>query len=80
VNKNLLFNLILGAMITLTVPILGALGEMRLDAYISMFALEYFVAMAVLRPRRRTIDLLAIILLSIFFIIVGVRVIEILLT
>lgn len=79
-NKNLLFNLILGAMITLTVPILGALGEMRLDAYISMFALEYFVAMAVLRPRRRTIDLLAIILLSIFFIIVGVRVIEILLT
>ena len=79
-NKNLLFNMVLGGMITLTVPILGALGETRLDAYVSMFTLEYFIATAILRPRRRIKDILALILLIIFFFIVGVRVAEILLT
>ncbi|MCD6126703.1 MAG: hypothetical protein J7J19_06895 [Thaumarchaeota archaeon] len=79
-NKNLLFNIVLGGMITLTVPILGALGETRLDAYVSMFTLEYFIATAILRPRRRIKDILALILLIIFFFIVGVRVAEILLT
>ena len=79
-NKNLLFNMVLGGMITLTVPILGALGETRLDAYVSMFTLEYFIATAILRPRRRIKDVLALILLIIFFFIVGVRVAEILLT
>ena len=79
-NKNLLFNIVLGGMITLTVPILGALGETRLDAYVSMFTLEYFIATAILRPRRRIKDILALILLMIFFFIVGVRVAEILLT
>ena len=79
-NKNLLFNIVLGGMITLTVPILGALGETRLDAYVSMFTLEYFIATAILRPRRRIKDVLALILLIIFFFIVGVRVAEILLT
>ena len=79
-NKNLLFNLVLGGMIALTVPILGALGETRLDAYVSMFTLEYFIATAILRPRRRIKDILALILLIIFSIIVGFRVAEILLT
>jgi len=79
-NKNLLFNIVLGGMITLTVPILGALGETRLDAYVSMFTLEYFIATAILRPRRRIKDILALILLIVFFFIVGVRVAEILLT
>jgi len=79
-NKNLLFNLVLGGMIALTVPILGALGETRLDAYVSMFTLEYFIATAILRPRRRIKDILALILLIIFSLIVGFRVAEILLT
>ena len=79
-NKNLLFNIVLGGMITLTVPILGALGETRLDAYVSMFTLEYFIATAILRPRRRIKDILALILLIIFSLIVGFRVAEILLT
>jgi len=79
-NKNLMSNLVLGALIFLTVAILGDLGEMRLDAYLSMFTLEYFIVLAVLRPRRRTKDFLAFVLLAIFFIIVGVRVAEILLT
>jgi len=79
-NKNLLFNLVLGGMIALTVPILGALGETRLDAYVSMFTLEYFIATAILRPRRRIKDILALILLIIFSLIVGFRVAEIVLT
>ena len=79
-NKNLLFNLVLGGMIALTVPILGALGETRLDAYVSMFTLEYFIATAILRPRRRIKDILALILLIIFSLIVGFRFAEILLT
>ena len=79
-NKNLLFNLVLGGMIALTVPILGAVGETRLDAYVSMFTLEYFIATAILRPRRRIKDILALILLIIFSLIVGFRVAEILLT
>ena len=79
-NKNLLFNLVLGGMIALTVPILGALREMRLDAYVSMFTLEYFIATAILRPRRRIKDILALILLIVFSLIVGFRVAEILLT
>ena len=79
-NKNLLFNIVLGGMITLTVPILGALGETRLDAYVSMFTLEYFIATAILRPRRRIKDILALILLIVFSFIVGFRVAEILLT
>ena len=64
-NKNLLFNLVLGGMIALTVPILGALGETRLDAYVSMFTLEYFIATAILRPRRRIKDILALSLIHI---------------
>lgn len=79
-NKNVLFNLVLGAMISLTVGALGMLGENRLDAYVSMFTLEYFIAMAVLRPRRRIKDILAAVLLVVFFLIVGIRVAEILLT
>lgn len=79
-NKNILFNIILGAMIVVTVAVFGALGEKGLDAYVSMFTLEYFVATAILRPRRRIKDLLAIALLTIFSIIVAYRVAEILLT
>lgn len=78
-NKNALFNLVLGAMIAVTVPVLAALGESRLDAYVSIFTLEYFVSLAVIRPRRRTRDFLAGALLAVFFLIVGFRVAEILL-
>ena len=53
---------------------------MRLDAYVSMFTLEYFIATAILRPRRRIKDILALILLIVFSLIVGFRVAEILLT
>jgi len=79
-NKNALFNLVLGFMIVITVAALGALGEMRLDAYVSMFTLEYFIGLTILRPRRRIKDFLAAALLVTFFIIVGIRAAEIILT
>jgi hypothetical protein len=79
-DKNILFNIVLGSMIVPTVAILNALGEARLDVYVSMYTLEYFVAKAVLRPRRRFFDVLGPLLLTVFSIIVGVRVWEILQT
>jgi hypothetical protein len=79
-DKNILFNIVLGSMIVPTVAILSALGEARLDVYVSMYTLEYFVAKAVLRPRRRFVDALGLLLLTAFLIIVGVRVWEILQT
>lgn len=79
-NKNVLFNLILAIMIITTVVALGAIGETRLDVYISLFTLEYFIGLAVLRPRRITLDFLAIALLIIFIIIVGIRIIEVIQT
>ena len=77
-DKNLLFNIVLGSMIVSTVAMLSGLGEMRLDVYVSMYTLEYFVAKAVLRPRRRFFDILGLALFLIFSIIVCFRVWEIL--
>ena len=79
-DKNILFNIVLGSMIVPTVAILSALGEARLDVYVSMYTLEYFVAKAILRPRRRFFDVLGLLLLTAFSIIVGIRVWEIIQT
>jgi hypothetical protein len=77
-DKNILFNIVLGFMIVSTASILSGLGEMRLDVYLSMYTLEYFVAKAVLRPRRRFFDVLGLVLFLVFSIIVCFRVWEIL--
>jgi hypothetical protein len=77
-DKNILFNIVLGFMIVSTASILSGLGEMRLDVYLSMYTLEYFVAKAVLRPRRRFFDVLGLALFLVFSIIVCFRVWEIL--
>jgi hypothetical protein len=58
--------------------ILAALGENRLDAYVSVFTLIYFALTAIFRPRRRTLDFLALTLLAAFSYIVAVRVLEVL--
>jgi len=78
VSKNAAFNLVLGLMMFATVPVLAALGETRLDLYVSLFTLEYFVATALLRPRRRFRDPIAPALLAVFLVIVARRVVEIL--
>jgi len=77
-DKNVLFNIVLGFMVVFTVVILSSLGEVRLDVYISMYTLEYFTAKAVLRPRRRFFDILGLMLLVMFLLIVCFRVWEIL--
>jgi len=77
-DKNILFNIILGFMIVSTAVILSSLGEVRLDVYISMYTLEYFIAKAVLGPRRRFFDILGLALFLIFSILVCFRIWEIL--
>ena len=77
-DKNFVFALVLGVLITLTVPTLAALGEHRLDVYVSLFTLEYFAAKGILRPRLKARDPIAPILLAIFFFIVAMRIMEVL--
>jgi len=77
-HKNYLSSLIFSFLALLTVPILWSLGEMRLDVYISMYTLEYFVVKAIFNPRRVTRDYLAIALFIIFTVIVSYRVLEVL--
>jgi hypothetical protein len=77
-NKNYLSNTILAIMIMLTSSIFLLLGENRIDAYFSMYTLEYFIIKALFNPRRLYKDFLAFILLAIFSIIVAYRIYEIL--
>jgi ABC-type uncharacterized transport system permease subunit len=68
----------LASSITASASILAALGEARLDAYVSAFAIAYFALSAILRPRRRTRDFLAAALLMAFSYSVALRVLEVL--
>ncbi|HID18116.1 TPA: hypothetical protein EYP27_01075 [Candidatus Bathyarchaeota archaeon] len=77
-DRNILFNIILAVLIFITVPSMAALGANSLDIYVSVFTLEYFACMAVFRPRRRTLDFIAIALFAAFSVIVGLKVWEIL--
>jgi len=77
-DKSSLSNLTLASFVAVTVWALAALGESRIDVYVSMFTLEYFVCLAVFRPRRRAFDLPAAALFCAFAAIVSLRVIEVL--
>jgi len=78
VEREHLANTLLAFMIFTTFWALYSLGEGRVDAYISMYALEYFVVKAVLRPRRATRDYLAVALFVAFAVAVALRVLEVL--
>lgn len=78
-DRQTLYLTTLGLLITVATSALAALNETRLDVYVSMFTLVYFVANAVYRPRKRTRDFLALALLVVFAYIVANRVLEILL-
>ncbi len=71
-------NIILTIMMLTTFSTLYSLGEGRVDAYISMYTLEYFIIKALLKPRRITRDYLAIALFIAFTIIVAIRVMQVL--
>ena len=78
-DRHTLYLITLTLLITLTVSSLAALNENRLDVYLSMFTLAYFTSTAIFRPKRRTFDFLALILLAIFSYIVTIKVLEVLL-
>jgi len=75
--KDRLFNILLPLLYTLTVYSLSSLGEQRIDAYFSMLVLEYFVLYALLRPKRRHRDYIALVLLALFAVVVAYRVLEV---
>ena len=78
-KKEKLFLITYALLMMITVPALAALNENRLDVYISLFILEYFVANSIFRPKHRIkYDPIAIILLTVFFYIVANRVLQIL--
>ena len=73
-DKHYVYVILLASMITTTASALSALGERRLDVYFSMYVLEYFVAGALMRPRRLTRDYLGFILFALFVLIVARRI------
>lgn len=77
-HRNYLSNTILSSLMLFTVPILWSLGEARLDVYVSMFTLEYFVVKALFNPRCITRDYLALALFTVFAFIVSYRVLQVL--
>ena len=74
--------LLMAILFSSTVVAFSALSEERLDVYISMFILEYFILVALHSPFKRKANLymniIGGILLTIFSLIVAFRVIEIL--
>lgn len=77
-ERSFIANTMLALAFTLTTWILWSLGESRVDAYTSLYALEYTLIKAIIRPRRLTIDIPWILLLALFTIAVVYRVGEVL--
>lgn len=62
-----------------TVVSLAALGEARLEVYVSLFTVEYFACSALFRPRRKiSSDVIGATLFLVFCYIVALKVWEIL--
>lgn len=78
-DRNALFNVTLASMVAASVWALSSLGEGRIDVYVSVLALAYFVCLALFRPARSIPDLPAAALFLAFCWIVAMRVMEILL-
>jgi hypothetical protein len=68
----------LAALLMVTTVVLAALVEWRLEVYVSLFAVCYFTASALFRPRRRGFDFVGGALFASFCLIVAVKVVQIL--
>ena len=68
----------LGGVLTLTVVWLSALREARLEVYVSLITVGYFIASALFRPRRRWVDFVGAALFVVFCYIVAIKVLDIL--
>ena len=60
-----------------TVVSLSALGESRLDVYVSLLTVCYFASTALYQPRKRTFDFVGAGLFTVFSIIVAQKIWEI---
>lgn len=65
-------------LLMLTVISLSALGEMRMEVYVSLFTVGYFASTALFRPRKRGFDLVGSALFMVFCVIVLQKIMEIL--
>lgn len=74
--------LLMAILFAATVIVFSALSEDRLDVYISMFILEYFILIALHTPFKRKagfyMNLIGYTLLAVFSLIVAARVVEVL--
>ena len=77
-DKNRRFLLFLGFTLLGTAVLLAALGENRLEVYVSLFTVDYFASGALFRPRFRRFDYLGGALFTVFCAIVTLKVWEIL--
>ena len=82
-DRHILFLILLTAFFLFTTAVFVALGEERLEVYLSVFTIEYLALVEILRPRRRLvtwlrIDPVELGLVVIFCVIVTRKVIEIL--
>ena len=68
----------LGFLLMLTTVALSALREARIEVYVSLFAVCYFAASALFRPRRRWLDVVGGGLFVSFCVIVAIKVLDIL--
>jgi hypothetical protein len=68
---------LLGGLLMLIVVSMTALGETRLEVYLSLFTVCYFAATALYRPRKRFYDIVGAALFLVFMIIVSIKVLEI---
>ena len=73
------FILVLSFLLLLTVVSLSALGELRLEVYVSLFTVCYFASTALYSPRRVSFDFVGAVLFVVFCFIVLQKVMEILL-
>ena len=76
-DKQKQYLIILCILLMSTVVSLSALGEPRLDVYISLFTVCYFAATALFQPRKRFFDFVGGSLFVIFCFIVIQKVLEI---
>lgn len=77
-EKHNLYLVSLAALMLGSTVSLAALNETRLDVYLSIFTISYFIASAIFNPRRRWKDFIGAALFLIFACIVALRVLEIL--
>ena len=76
-DKQKQYLLVLSGLLMLSTVSLSALNEARLEVYVSIFAVCYFAASALYRPRRRWFDAVGGVLFAAFCLIVALKVMEI---